>query len=135
MMKTRRRVTKKQSSPAKKRKTTRIKRKTIKRRRVNQKGDGIFSILYKRSCSKMNASYINFTSSYLSWIPRTDENDDDTVVKATAFLSLAMVSMLLFVILLGSFQRQLLNHQRRVSRIVYKEVNNKNGTVVHETQL
>ena len=83
----------------------------------------------------MNASYINFTSSYLSWIPRTDENDDDTVVKATAFLSLAMVSMLLFVILLGSFQRQLLNHQRRVSRIVYKEVNNENGTVVHETQL
>ena len=84
----------------------------------------------------MNASYINFTSSYLSWIPRTNENDDDgTVVKATVFLSLAMVSMLLFVILLGSFQRQLLNHQRRVNRIVYKEVNNKNGTVVHETQL
>ena len=84
----------------------------------------------------MNATYINFTTSYLSWIPQTDENDGDgTVVKATAFLSLAMVSMLLFVILLGTFQRQLLNHQRRVSRIVYKEVNNKNGTVVHETQL
>ena len=84
----------------------------------------------------MNASYINFTTSYLSWIPRTDENDGDiTVVKATAFLSLAMVSMLLFVILLGSFQRQLLNHQRRVNRIVYKEANNKNGTVVNETQL
>ena len=84
----------------------------------------------------MNASYINFTSSYLSWIPRTNENDDDgTVVKATVFLSLAMVSMLLFVILLGSFQRQLLNHQRRANRIVYKDVNDENGTVVHETRL
>ena len=84
----------------------------------------------------MNATYINFTTSYLSWIPQTDENDDDgTVVQATAFLSLTMVSMLLFVILLGTFQRQLLNHQRRVNRIVYKEANNKNGTVVNETQL
>ena len=84
----------------------------------------------------MSASYINFTSSYLSWIPRTNENDDDgTVVKATVFLSLAMVSMLLFVILLGSFQRQLLNHQRLVKRNLYKEVHNENGTVVHETQL
>ena len=81
----------------------------------------------------MNASYINFTS---SWIPRTNENDDDgTVVKVTAFLSLAMVSMLLFVILLGTFQRQLLNHQRRANRIVYKDVNDENGTVVHETRL
>ena len=84
----------------------------------------------------MNATYINFTTSYLSWIPQTDENDDDgTVVQATAFLSLAMVSMLLFVILLGTFQRQLLNHQRRANRIVYKDVNDENGTVVHETQL
>ena len=84
----------------------------------------------------MNASYINFTTSYLSWIPQTDENDDDgTVVQATAFLSLAMVSMLLFVILLGTFQRQLLNHQRRANRIVYKDVNDENGTVVHETRL
>ena len=84
----------------------------------------------------MNATYINFTTSYLSWIPQTDENDDDgTVVQATAFLSLAMVSMLLFVILLGTFQRQLLNHQRRANRIVYKDVNDENGTVVHETRL
>ena len=84
----------------------------------------------------MNTSYINFTTSYLSWIPRADENDDDsTTVKATAFLSLAMVSMLLFVILLGTFQRQLLNHQRRANRIVYKAVNDENGTVVHETRL
>ena len=84
----------------------------------------------------MDATYINFTTSYLSWIPQTDENDDDgTVVQATAFLSLAMVSMLLFVILLGTFQRQLLNHQRRANRIVYKDVNDENGTVVHETRL
>ena len=84
----------------------------------------------------MNATYINFTTSYLSWIPQTDENDDDgTVVQATAFLSLAMVSMLLFVILLGTFQRQLLNHQRRANRIVYKDVNDEIGTVVHETRL
>ena len=84
----------------------------------------------------MNATYINFTTSYLSWIPQTDENDDDgTVVQVTAFLSLAMVSMLLFVILLGTFQRQLLNHQRRANRIVYKDVNDENGTVVHETRL
>ena len=84
----------------------------------------------------MNASYINFTTSYLSWIPPTVENDNDgTVVKATAFLSLAVVSTLLFVILLGTFQRQLHNHQRLVNRNLYKEVNNENGTVVHETQL
>ena len=83
----------------------------------------------------MNASYINFTSSYLSWIPRTDENDDDTIVKAIAFLSLAVVSTLLFVILLGTFQRKLLNHQRLVNRNLYKEVNKGNGTVAHETQL
>ena len=83
----------------------------------------------------MNASYINFTSSYLSWIPQTDENDDDTIVKAIAFLSLAVVSTLLFVILLGTFQRKLLNHQRLVNRNLYKEVNKGNGTVVHETQL
>ena len=84
----------------------------------------------------MNASYINFTTSYLSWIPPTVENDNDgTVVKATAFLSLAVVSTLLFVILLGTFQRQLHNHQRLVNRNLYKEVHNENGTVVHETQL
>ena len=56
MMKTRRRVTKKQSSPAKKRKTTRIKRKTIKRRRVNQKGDGIFSVLVPLIATAISAA-------------------------------------------------------------------------------
>ena len=56
MMMTRRRVTKKQSSPAKKRKTTRIKRKTIKRRRVNQKGDGIFSILVPLIATAISAA-------------------------------------------------------------------------------
>ena len=56
MMKTRRCVTKKQSSPAKKRKTTRIKRKTIKRRRVNQKGDGIFSILVPLIATAISAA-------------------------------------------------------------------------------
>ena len=56
MMKTRRRVTKKQSSPAKKRKTTSIKRKTIKRRIVNQKGDGIFSILVPLIATAISAA-------------------------------------------------------------------------------
>ena len=56
MMKTRRRVTKKHSSPAKKRKSTQIKRKTIKRRRVNQKGDGIFSVLVPLIATAISAA-------------------------------------------------------------------------------
>ena len=56
MKKTRRRVTKKQSSSAKKRKPTRIKRKTIKRRRVNRKGDGIFSVLVPLIATAISAA-------------------------------------------------------------------------------
>ena len=52
MMKTRRRVTNKQPSAAKKR----IKRKTTKRRRVNQKGDGIFSVLVPLIATAISAA-------------------------------------------------------------------------------
>ena len=56
MMKTRRRVTNKKPSTAKKRQPTRIKRKTTKRRRVNQKGDGIFSMLVPLIATAISAA-------------------------------------------------------------------------------
>ena len=60
-MKTRRRVTNKQPSAAKKPKTTRIKRKTTKRRRVNQKGDGIFSVLVPLIATAISAAAARWT--------------------------------------------------------------------------
>ena len=56
MMKTRRRVTNKQPSTAKNPKKARIKRKTTKRRRVNQKGDGIFSVLVPLIATAISAA-------------------------------------------------------------------------------
>ena len=83
----------------------------------------------------MNSSYINVTTDYLSWIPRLDENDDDNVVKTVAFLSLAMITTLLFSLLMCKFQRQLLKHHRRANGLdcVYKVVKQENVSVVHET--
>ena len=83
----------------------------------------------------MNSSYINVTTDYLSWMPRPDENDADTVVKAVAFLSLTMITALLFSLLMCKFQRQLRKHHRRANGLdcAYKEVNQENISVVHET--